>query len=117
MSTVARGTRADVARNGEDTMNEATTALANRVALVTGASSGLGRATALALARAGASVALVARSASELATVADELRGYDRPALPIACDLADPDGLADAVRRTRDELGPLAVLVNAAGTD
>ena len=98
-------------------MNETTTALANRVALVTGASSGLGRATALALARAGASVALVARSASELATVADELRGNDRPALPIACDLADPDGLADAVRRTRDELGPLAVLVNAAGTD
>jgi NAD(P)-dependent dehydrogenase (short-subunit alcohol dehydrogenase family) len=96
-------------------MNQTTTALADRVALVTGASSGLGRPTALALARAGASVALVARSASELATVAGELRGNDRRALPIACDLADPDGLADAVRRTRDELGPLAVLVNAAG--
>jgi NADP-dependent 3-hydroxy acid dehydrogenase YdfG len=96
-------------------MNQTMTALADRVALVTGASSGLGRPTALALARAGASVALVARSASELATVAGELRGNDRRALAIACDLADPDGLADAVRRTRDELGPLAVLVNAAG--
>jgi NADP-dependent 3-hydroxy acid dehydrogenase YdfG len=97
-------------------MNE-TAALAGRVAFVTGASSGLGRATAFALARAGASVALVARGASDLATVADELRGNRRVALPVACDLADADGLADAVRRTRDELGPPRVLVNAAGTD
>jgi NAD(P)-dependent dehydrogenase (short-subunit alcohol dehydrogenase family) len=54
-------------------MNE-TAALAGQVALVTGASSGLGRATALALARAGAGVALVARSGSDLGAIADELR-------------------------------------------
>jgi NAD(P)-dependent dehydrogenase (short-subunit alcohol dehydrogenase family) len=96
-------------------MNE--TALAGQMAFVTGASSGLGRATALDLARAGASVALVARSASDLASVADELRRGGFPALPLACDLADAEGLAQAVRRAKDELGPVRVLVNAAATD
>jgi NADPH:quinone reductase-like Zn-dependent oxidoreductase len=65
-------------RYGEETMNE-TAALAGQVALVTGASSGLGRATVLALARAGAGVALVARSGSDLGAVADELRRCNRP--------------------------------------
>jgi NADP-dependent 3-hydroxy acid dehydrogenase YdfG len=97
-------------------MNE-TAALAGQLAFVTGASSGLGRATAHALARAGASVALVARGASDLAGVADELRGDGHSALALPCDLADADGLAQAVREARDELGPVRVLVNAAGTD
>ena len=92
-------------------------ALAGEVACVTGASSGLGRATALALARAGASVALVARSGSDLASVADALREEGARALPLACDLADPDGLTTAVATARAELGPLRVLVNAAATD
>src|SRR5215216_1556965 len=97
-------------------MNE-TAVLAGQLAFVTGASSGLGRATAHALARAGASVALVARSASDLAGVADELRGDGHSALALACDLADADDLTQAVRNARDELGPVRVLVNAAGTD
>ena len=97
-------------------MNEIA-ALDGQVALVTGASSGLGRATAAALARVGAAVALLARSSGELAGVAEELRREGRRALPVACDLADADGLAEAVRRARDELGPVRVLVNAAGTD
>jgi len=97
-------------------MNE-TAVLAGQLAFVTGASSGLGRATARALARAGASVALVARSASDLAGVADEVRADGHSALPLACDLADADGLAETVRKARDELGPVRVLVNAAGTD
>jgi NADP-dependent 3-hydroxy acid dehydrogenase YdfG len=97
-------------------MNEKT-ALAGQAALVTGASSGLGRATALALAQTGASVALVARSATDLADVAGELLGNGARALPVACDLADADALAGAVRRTRDEFGPVRVLVNAAATD
>ena len=97
-------------------MNE-TAALAGQLAFVTGASSGLGRATAHALARVGASVALVARGASDLAGVADELRRDGHSALALPCDLADADGLAQAVRDARDELGPVRVLVNAAGTD
>jgi NADP-dependent 3-hydroxy acid dehydrogenase YdfG len=98
------------------TMNE-TAVLDGQLAFVTGASSGLGRATACALARAGASVALVARSASDLAGVADEVQADGHSALPLACDLADADGLAETVRKARDELGPVRVLVNAAGTD
>jgi NADP-dependent 3-hydroxy acid dehydrogenase YdfG len=97
-------------------MNE-TAVLAGQLAFVTGASSGLGRATAHALARAGASVALVARSALDLADVSDELRGDGHSALALACDLADTDAVARAVRQARDELGPVRVLVNAAGTD
>jgi NADP-dependent 3-hydroxy acid dehydrogenase YdfG len=94
-----------------------TVALAGQMAFVTGASSGLGRATALALAGAGASVALLARSASDLAAVANELADDGRRTLPLACDLADADGLAEAMRSAREELGPVRVLVNAAGTD
>lgn len=97
-------------------MNERV-ALAGQMAFVTGASSGLGRATALALAGAGASVALVARSASDLTAVANELSGDGGRALPLACDLADDRGLAEAMRRAREELGPARVLVNAAATD
>jgi short-subunit dehydrogenase len=91
-------------------MNEKT-ALDGQAAIVTGASSGLGRATALALARTGASLGLVARSASDLAAVAEELRRDGARGLPVACDLADAEALAGVVRRTRDELGPVRVLV------
>jgi NAD(P)-dependent dehydrogenase (short-subunit alcohol dehydrogenase family) len=49
--------------------------------------------------------------------VADEVGGTGRPTLALACDLADAAGLAPAVGRARDQLGPLRVLVNAAGTD
>jgi NADP-dependent 3-hydroxy acid dehydrogenase YdfG len=91
--------------------------LDGQVALVTGASSGLGRATATALARAGASVALFARTASDLEQAVEALGADGHRALAVACDLADADGLERAVARVHQELGPVRVLVNAAATD
>jgi NAD(P)-dependent dehydrogenase (short-subunit alcohol dehydrogenase family) len=91
--------------------------LEGRVALVTGASSGLGRATALALARAGADVTIVSRSKEELESVGEEITEIGRRALALPVDLASVDETAEAVRRTVEALGRVDVLVNAAGTD
>ena len=101
-------------------MSEATgadRALEGKTALVTGASSGLGRATAVALARAGADVALVARSAEELEETGQEVSRTGRRALTLPTDLAIEDGATLAVRRTVEDLGRIDVLVNAAGID
>jgi 3-oxoacyl-[acyl-carrier protein] reductase len=91
--------------------------LEGRVALVTGASSGLGRATAIALTRAGADVTIVARSKEELKSVGEEATRIGRRALALPVDLASVKKTAEAVGRTVEELGRLDVLVNAAGTD
>ena len=91
--------------------------LEGTVALVTGASSGLGRATAIALARAGADVALVARSEEELEGAEQEVSRMGRRALVLPTDLADAGETAAAVERTVGEFGRVDVLVNAAGTD
>jgi NAD(P)-dependent dehydrogenase (short-subunit alcohol dehydrogenase family) len=91
--------------------------LEGRVALVTGASSGLGRVTAIALARAGADVALVARSQGELDSAKEEVSRLGRQALILPVDLASETETAEAVVRTVEALGRIDVLVNAAGTD
>jgi NAD(P)-dependent dehydrogenase (short-subunit alcohol dehydrogenase family) len=88
-----------------------------KVALITGASSGLGRATAIALARAGADVAIVARSKEDLESVREEVTKMGRRALALPVDLASVEETAEAVRQTVEELGRVDVLVNAAGTD
>jgi NAD(P)-dependent dehydrogenase (short-subunit alcohol dehydrogenase family) len=88
-----------------------------KVALVTGASSGLGRATALAFARVGADVALVARSQKELESAKEEVSNIGRRALTLSVDLASEDETTGAVGRTVEALGRIDVLVNAAGTD
>ena len=89
--------------------------LAGRVALVTGASRGIGRSVALALAAAGADVALGARSAGDLKVVADEIAGLGRRALPVPLDVTDSSSVDDAVAAVADGLGGLDVLVNNAG--
>src|ERR687886_1710648 len=92
-------------------------ALEGKAALVTGASSGLGRATAIALARAGADVALVARSAEELDGAKEEVSKAGRRAMSLPTDLAKEEETSATVERTIEEFGRMDVLVNAAGTD
>lgn len=91
--------------------------LQGRAALVTGASSGLGRATAVALARRGADVTLVARSEKDLEGARQEVIEAGGRALVLPADLANEEETAAAVARTIGEFGRLDVLVNAAGTD
>ena len=98
-------------------MDSSDSALTGQVAVVTGASSGLGRATALALAEAGATVGLLARGADDLASIADALASRGHEALPVSCDLGDAEAPVGAVERIRAQLGPVRTLVNAAATD
>src|SRR6266516_4454000 len=91
--------------------------LDGQVGLVIGASSGLGRATAVGLARAGADVVLLARSGEELAQTATEIEGHGRTALALPVDLAREDQIQAAIEQTVSTFGRVDVLVNAAGTD
>jgi 2-hydroxycyclohexanecarboxyl-CoA dehydrogenase len=89
--------------------------LDGRAALVTGGGSGIGRAIALRLARDGADVALLDRDASAAAAVADEVRALGRRATAVTADVADAPSVTSAVDAARRALGPIRILVNAAG--
>jgi 3-oxoacyl-[acyl-carrier protein] reductase len=89
--------------------------LDDRVALVTGASRGIGRAIALGFAGEGAHVALVARSAERLREVALEIGAAGREALALAADVGKEDDVAGAARAALDRFGRIDVLVNNAG--
>jgi NADP-dependent 3-hydroxy acid dehydrogenase YdfG len=93
----------------------ASTVLGGTIALVTGASSGIGAAAALALARHGATVAMAARRKDRLDEVAASIVNRGGKALVIEADITDEQQATDAVERTVRELGRLDTLVNNAG--
>lgn len=89
--------------------------LAGDVALVTGASRGIGLAVALALAGRGAAVALTARSAAGLKEAAEIIETAGEQALALPADLADDEALLGLIPRTVERFGKLTILVNNAG--
>ena len=91
------------------------TDLSGQVALVTGASSGLGSRFARVLAASGAKVAIAARRLDRLEALAAEIREAGGTALPIALDVTDADQLVAAVAKAEAELGTVTILVNNAG--
>src|SRR5438270_12878352 len=89
--------------------------MSNRVAFVSGASRGIGRACALALSQAGHRVAVAARNAAKLEEVAAEIRAAGREAFPVEIDLASAESIKEAFARVAKEFGPVEILVNNAG--
>ena len=90
--------------------------LADKVALVTGSSRGIGRATAIALAKAGAHVAVNYRAAENLAAETEqEIKALGRQALAIRADVSVSADVQRLVARVRETLGPIDILVNNAG--
>jgi NAD(P)-dependent dehydrogenase (short-subunit alcohol dehydrogenase family) len=97
------------------TGRESATDLTGRVALVTGASGGIGAGLARMLAGEGARVVLAARREHALREVADSIRELGGCAVPIVADLTDDASLVNLVERARAEFGPIEILVNNAG--
>jgi len=89
--------------------------LGGRVAVVTGAGRGFGKAIAERFAKEGAAVALLARSRGELDAVAREIAGAGGKALALPTDITAGDDIREAVRRTQSELGPVDLVVSNAG--
>jgi len=89
--------------------------ITGEVALVTGASSGIGRHFAEILAASGARVALAARRADRLAELAREIETNGGTCVPIECDVTKADSIAAAIATAEEKLGPLSILVNNAG--
>ncbi|MFF4234292.1 SDR family NAD(P)-dependent oxidoreductase [Actinomadura geliboluensis] len=91
--------------------------LEGRVAVVTGGSSGIGRAIAVALARSGASVVVVARREAELAATVAELEGHGCEAASVSADLASRDAVAEAADAAAAAFGEPDILVSAAAVN
>ncbi len=89
--------------------------LDGQVAIVTGASGGLGRRFARTLAKAGAKVALAARRAERLSELAASIEASGGEALAVVLDVTDPAAIADGIAAAEAGLGPISILVNNAG--
>ncbi len=90
-------------------------AVTDQVAVVTGAGRGIGAATAVAFAEAGADVVVSARTGSQLEAVADRVRAAGRRALVVPADLSDTDAVAALAQAAYDEFGRLDTVVNNVG--
>src|SRR5215831_4370220 len=89
--------------------------LTGRVALVTGASQGIGRACALALAEAGANVALAARNEQKLADVVKEIESKNVQAAAFRMDVSNEDDVKAAIKAAIERFGKIDILINNAG--
>ena len=89
--------------------------LAGKVAVVTGGGRGIGAATAHALARAGARVAVMARTTAQIDTVAAEIRAAGGVAEAVRLDVSDPGSVQQAIDEVVSRLGPVDILINNAG--
>lgn len=94
---------------------ESSTDLADRIALVTGPAKGMGAAISMALAHAGADLALAGRDTGAIGPVADRVRALGRRAEIYACDVTDPDQVAATVAAVEQVFGRIDILVNVAG--
>ena len=88
--------------------------LKDKVALITGASQGIGRDTALALAQAGAKVAVAARNEEKLASLVGEIEAAGGAALAVKMDVADAEQVKAGFKQVLDKFGRLDILVNNA---
>src|SRR6266550_7362808 len=89
--------------------------LAGKVALVTGASSGIGEATAIALAEEGARVAMLARRSDRLEKLVKRIKDAGGEAVPIVVDLMNEAQLREAIHQTKETFGRIDIMVNNAG--
>jgi NAD(P)-dependent dehydrogenase (short-subunit alcohol dehydrogenase family) len=101
--------------DGADMTNLSRFSLEGKVALITGASRGIGRAAALAFAEAGADVALTSRKQEDLDKVADEIKALGRKALPVAAHVGRMDDIHRLVDQVFKHYGRIDILVNNAG--
>jgi len=90
--------------------------LDGKVALITGGSRGIGRATALGFAEAGADVVVASRKLPDLENVAEEIRKLGRKSLPVAAHVARMEDINNLVSKVTNEFGKIDILVNNAGT-
>ena len=89
--------------------------LKGRVAVVTGASSGLGRQMAIGFAKQGADLVILARRLEKLKKVAEEIKSYGVRCLPLQCDVTESDAVNKAAKAAKEYYGKVDILVNNAG--
>jgi len=91
--------------------------LKDKVALITGASRGIGEAAAMGLARAGADLAIVSRKLPDLEKVGEEIKRLGRKCLPVQAHLGKVEEINDLVKRVLEEYGKIDILVNNAAAN